>query len=228
MVSNRRPRSGGRFDRFLTRLRDHAEEITLAVIFGLVVRWFVASAFLIGSEQMAPNLLPGDVVLANRLPFGFRLPWMALESPRLPRLGELVFFNCPREPETCLRRVVGLPGDRLEMVKQRLVRNQKPCSYERATGAPSEGELAEDCGDWRGQIQISGAWPKSDFSPLIVPPGQVFVLNDSRGDWSDSRVFGAVPLENLEARVVGTLLSFDWRESGLPRLRWRRMLRAVH
>ncbi|MGE3388335.1 MAG: signal peptidase I, partial [Bdellovibrionales bacterium] len=125
---------------FSTILREHAESLLLAIALALLVRWLVLSAFVVRSDAMAPTLLEGEVVLGFRPPFGLELPFVGqLSQGRLPRPGELVVSKCPTG--LCLLRVVGVPGDRLEMQRQRLVRNQTICQYTAKPGHPQE--LAE-------------------------------------------------------------------------------------
>lgn len=147
---------------------------SLAFVFG-VVRPFVVEAFFIPSESMAPALEPGDRVLANKFVYRFSEP----------ERGDLVVFESPRGGGINVKRVVGLPGDRVEIYDGALLVND---------ATPAEPYVE------RGLID------SSFFGPETVPEGHVFVLGDNRSNSVDSRSFGAVP-ENL---LLGEAFARFW------------------
>ena len=213
----------GLIEYFSTILREHAESLLLAVVLALLVRVLVLSAFVVRSDAMVPTLLEGEVVLGFRPPFGLELPLVGqLTQGRLPRAGELVVTKCPAG--LCLLRVVGIPGDRLEMQRQRLMRNQALCQYTATSEQPEE--LSEVCPDFKGQIRLDPKWAPESWGPLVVPPGHVFVLNDNRVDAADSRQWGSLKLEALQAQASLIWLSFNWGASNNED--WLRWPRSFH
>lgn len=203
-----------------TVIREHAESLILAVALALVVRWLILAAYVVRSDNMEPTLVKGDIVL------GFKLPYGLFSSPtRMPQRGDLVIFQCPRDPGMCLLRVVGMAGDRVVMGRQRLVVNGEPCTY----GPDKSQILSETCSGHRHAIGISASWSEESWGPVVCPPDQFFVLNDFRPDGADSRAWGCVNKERLVGRVLGIWISLDWSASNrIPRVRWERSFLSLN
>lgn len=213
----------------LAHLREHAESLILVVVLALLVRWTVVSTFIVRSDALNPNLIKGDVVLGLKPPFGMKL-FGAYEvfKGRSPHRGELVVYPCANSNQLCLKRVIALPGDRVEMIRQRLFVNGEVCRYEGEKGK-GPGVLNESCLGQSRAIVVDQEWEEESWGPLIIEPGQVLVLNDERVDRDDSRTQGPVRIESLEALVIGTIVSLDWSASNLLDLvRWSRSFSSVN
>lgn len=186
-------------------------------LLAILIRTFLISSYVMSGWSMLPNIWPGDFLIANKL--GIH---------RLNR-GDTVVLRCPQTKERiCLKRVVGLPGDRIEFHKGRIkVNGEKSKHVEVAEGVVQETVL-----DARWLI-----WPLTkgnsieDPSPVVIPPNEVYLLNDKRSFLEDSRVWGPVRTEMLDAKVWRIWLSLDWYDGdvvrSLPRVRWSRMLRSI-
>ncbi len=214
----------------LALLREHAESLILVIILALLVRWTVVSSYIVKSDALNPNYLKGDVVLGLKPPFGLNLfGEIDLLKGRTPRRGELVTYSCPESNQLCLKRVVAIPGDRVEMVKQRLIVNGEVCKYRSLGEGRRLSELSESCSEKEWGIEVDPAWEEESWGPLILEPGQIWVLNDKRIDRDDSRTQGPIRIESLEALVIGTLVSLDWSASNLLDLvRWSRSFSSVN
>lgn len=223
-------------DSLKTVLREYAESLLIAIFLALVVRSYVISAYQVPTASMNPVLIEGDFIFGYKLPFGVSLPFAAKKwGGAPPRRGEPVIFKCPLNPtHRCIKRVVGLPGDRVEIRGQRLILNGQVAEYRKAGELTPAGQipLVEKIGDEMRVILVA-AEPKKeqDFGPTIVPPGHFFALNDHRSEGQDSRHWGAIPLPFLEARPLFIWLSFDWGHpdspSSLPEVRWQRLFNGV-
>ncbi len=218
----------------------------LALVLGL--RSFVYEPFRIPSSSMMPTLLIGDFILVNKFAYGIRLPvsnTLILETGK-PERGDVVVFRYPgRNPAPpgdppagtdYIKRVIGLPGDTLEVLGNRLTVNGAPIAYgEEAIyvghGAPAALEMT-------GATRVSEAlapgkthdildkWPRQYLmgdGPYTVPAGHYFVMGDNRVASDDSRFWGFVPEANLAGRADVIWLncanwacmdSFDWRRMG--------------
>ncbi|MHB0912584.1 MAG: signal peptidase I [Armatimonadota bacterium] len=168
--------SNGWLGRFAARISGLVA-IGMAIVF-LLIRPYVLGTFTISSGSMHPTLASGDVVFVNNFIYRFREP----------RLGEVVVFRSPVDGEDWIKRIVGLPGDRLEIRGGALYRNGEPVD---------EPYVSERTGD---------------MYPVSVPPGAVFVMGDNRNDSEDSRDWG--PLE--EKRLVGqaTMIFLPFNRAG--------------
>jgi signal peptidase I len=179
---------------------------TLAL--ALMVRLVFVSSFAIQTNSMSPTLKSGDFLLALKT--------------FTPRRGDVVLLPCQdNELNTCVKRVVAIGGDRVEISKQRLSVNAIPAVYEKAEAG--DGVLTEKWGDRSWSIEISSETPE-EMAPAVVPPNQVFLLNDQRSDGSDSRQWGPIPLARLEARAWLIWLSIDWSKNSVN---WYRMRPSI-
>ncbi len=220
--------------------RDYLENILIAVILALLVRTFVLSGYRVPTSSMAPTLLPGDFIFAYRVPFGFKLPLSNIKlALNPPARGELVVFTYSEQPKiSYVKRVVGLPGDRIEIDSGELSLNGQKLGYRPVSEAVSASLLHDFSGSEYFKMMEEKANEGSrkllfqknqklhKFGPLIVPPNEVFLLGDNRDSSDDSRYWGSVPIERVEGRVVLIWLSLNWQkriwENRIPTIRWDR------
>jgi signal peptidase I len=185
--------------------------------------------------SMNPSILEGDRVFVNKLAYDLKVPFTQWRLARwsLPRRGDIVVFESPADGKRLIKRVVGLPGDTVEMRDDRLTLNGQALSYDfdlptagesQATAPPTRPLPGrEDLGGRTHPIQVvPGIRAMRSFGPLVVPPGRYFVMGDNRDNSFDSRFFGTVEADRIEGRAVGVALSVDPNHHYLPR--WQRFL----
>ena len=202
----------------------------IAVLLATFTRTFLLQGVLIATASMEPGLLRGDHVVVNKLIFSGspRGAAGALLPRRNVRRSDVVVFAMPEQPGTLLvKRCVGLPGERIEIVDYRV----------RIDGRRLDEQAYLDrAGTSAGNVD-------PHMAELVVPREHLFVLGDSRNSSLDSRRFGAVPLSAVIGRVAIVYWSFDVspaaRELGgvgrlmhfarelVPRTRWRRTFKVV-
>lgn len=188
----------------------------LVVLVAILIRTFLVSSYVMAGAAMLPSIWPGDFLFAYKL------------KSEEPRRGEVLVLRCPSPKERiCLKRVVGLPGDRIEFDRGQLQVNAQPAR-------------GKKLGDEFVQETVEGTswavWPteaETTTRPLVVPPSHVYVLNDKRDDGEDSRQWGPLPLTLVEGRAGRVWLSLDWYERTgevrpWPRVRWDRLFRAIN
>jgi signal peptidase I len=220
--------------------RDFIENIMLAVILAMLVRTFLWTGYRVPTSSMAPTLLPGDFIFAFRLPYGIKLPLTETKlivSP--PERGEVVVFSFPDQPRVnYVKRVVGLPGDRVEIKNGILYINeneykQEIQSYD-VSGLP-DGDVFdvanESAPSGLRRILVRKQGVGKSFGPLVVPPKEVFLLGDNRDASDDSRYWGTVPFDKIEGKVQLIWLSLDWShrwgENRFPSMRRNRIFSFV-
>jgi signal peptidase I len=225
--------------------RDYLENILVAVFLALIVRTYIWTGYRVPTGSMAPTLKPGDFIFAYKLPFGVRLPFMEKKISGIPpQRGDIVVFTYPEQPRTnYVKRVVGLPGDVIEIQDRELIINGKALRYEDADSSaisdlPSfeiQTVLKEIAPEGARTILALKDAKKKSFGPIVISPGEVFLLGDNRDASDDSRYWGTVPIERIEGRVSLIWLSLSWqqsqaedgRETGvsgrLPQIRWERV-----
>ena len=203
--------------------REYFESICVAVILALFVRTFVVQAFKIPTGSMENNLLIGDHLLVNK--FVFAPTVTGLEEAVLPidpiRRGDIIVFKYPEEPERdFIKRVIGLPGETIELRKKRVYIDETLLDepYVRFLIPPGE----DDGGDFDVRVQ---------YGPVTVPEGHYFMMGDNRDNSQDSRYWGFLPEEYVKGRALFVYFSLG-EQSGLSSLvtgvRWGRFFHQIH
>jgi signal peptidase I len=205
-------------------LRDFFESICVAVILAFFVRTFVVQAFKIPSGSMEPNLLIGDHLLVNKFVFAPTLT--SLERTLLPidpiSRGDIIVFKYPEDPaRDFIKRVIGLPGDTIEMRDKKVYVNGMPLEepYVHFMDPPEEvGSSAPDVAP--GDLLRT-------FPPMTVPSDMYFMMGDNRDNSQDSRYWGFMPREYVKGKALFVYFSFG--EGGGPAfVRWSRLLHQIH
>ena len=191
------------------------KSLLVALILALFIRTFIVQAYKIPSGSMIPTLLVGDYILVNKLAYGIKNPFKNdfLYFRRLPKRQEVVVFTYPLNKKLdFIKRVIGLPGDTVEIVNKKVYVNGKLLKepYVRFTDPT---------------IYPRDVSPRDNFGPVKVPPGHLFVLGDNRDESYDSRFWGFVPISNLKGRAV--IIYFSW-DPVHHRPRLRRIGKLIH
>lgn len=193
----------------------------LAVV--LILRSFVAEPFRIPSNSMMPTLLTGDFILVNKFTYGLRLPinnhkFIALGEPER---GDVVVFRPPHHPEQdWIKRVVGLPGDRVSYHDNQVTVNGQLLPYVpvgvyqgKGNGTEMTGaeELREDLLGREHSVLERTNMPYLDQGEgeWVVPPGHYFVMGDNRDNSEDSRYWGFLPEGNLRGKAFLIWMNID-------------------
>ena len=209
--------------------REYFESLVIAVILALFIRTFVVQAFKIPTGSMEPNLLIGDHLLVNKLVFGPSLG--AVERALAPMKDiarrDVIVFKYPEEPERdFIKRVIGLPGDRIEVRHKRVFVNgerlEEPYVYYMEEPPPLPQDMAS------AGSEVSGGDPREFYGPVTVPPDHYFVMGDNRDNSQDSRYWGFLPRGYVKGRALVIYWSHD-AEAGniLTGTRWTRLLHQV-
>lgn len=235
--------------------REYVESIGAAVLIALILRGFVVEAFKIPTGSMIPTLLVGDHIFVNKFVYGIRIPFteIFLVEFERPERGEVVVFTFPvkearqhvesnqlrgcidehslSEPKDFIKRIIGLPGDMVEIREGRLRLNGTTLPREllgrEPTGnfmSPLETRELETSGEYTYVVQYQQ--PDSDFGPVKVKEGHFFVMGDHRDNSSDSRCWGQVPMENVKGRSMFIWLSLSDRAG--ETIRWDRFGKRIH
>jgi len=207
----------------------------LPSLLSLAVRTSVIETYRLPSGSMHPTLQAGDLVLASKYDYGVHLPGKPrafLQSA--PQLGDLVVFSrSDEEPQPFVKRVVGLPGDRIELRDRKLWRNgspvetveqSSPCEYHDIDAKQPPPGVLHQCRaatEKLGALTYSVVWdrqPLGETSPKLVTvgPDQVFLLGDNRDNSHDSRHFGPIAISRVSGHVRRVLWSFSPSGTFLP------------
>ena len=235
---------------FGTDLIGSMQSLVGTVVIAIFVITFIVQAFQIPSESMETTLLVGDYLLVNKLCYGggsigdFLMPYQKISR------GDVIVFHYPVDPQQhFVKRVIGLPGDRLRMVNKTVFIDGKPLSepYVRFIEPPNNLFRDNFPRTDLPASHLEGNWwlemrKLVEDGQLIVPEGNYFVMGDNRDDSQDSRYWGFVPRENIVGRPLIIYWSIRNQDppSGQPyrfvyaathlfqNTRWNRTLRLVH
>ncbi|MCX7978038.1 MAG: signal peptidase I [Bdellovibrionaceae bacterium] len=231
----------------------------LLILAALTIRWGVFESYVIPSGSMFPSILIEERIFVNKFIYGLRIPFTEkwLVKFQEPKRGEVIVFKSPADGITLIKRIVGMPGDRIAWINDTLYINGTPVAQE---DPPEEGGFA-----WLTDKDLSGSGedvpglkslfshrremlpgyphdillfkgPKDNipFGPVIVPEGHYFMMGDNRDNSLDSRRWGFLPAENILGRA-----GMIWMSCGDPfpvitllcypsGIRWGRLFRMVH
>ena len=203
--------------------REYLESLLVALIIALLLRTFVVAAYKIPTGSMIPTLKIGDCLFAYKIPFGVRIPFTKnnLIAPRMPRRGEVIVFRYPEDESlSFIKRVVGLPGDKIEIKQKHLFINDKMADYEPTTNETIGDVPNKDLylvqkegfdGQWH-QVMFRRGDDFDDYGPEVVPSGHLFVLGDNRNNSSDSHSWGLLPMDKVIGRaIVSYWPPSEWR-----------------
>jgi signal peptidase I len=220
------------------RMRDHilrllAANKSLLIFIGLmlVFRSAFADWMYVPSGSMNPTIVEGDRILVDKAVYGLRVPFTSIRITRGedPRRGDIIIFSSPEDGTTLVKRVVGLPGETVEMRDERLLIDGVPVDY--APSEPSDDAdlpattrrqdhryFTEQLGARAHAIMLLPGRPTlRSFGPVRVPPGEYLVLGDSRDNSKDSRFIGYVPRDSIVGRAHHVLYSLDAEHGYRPR-----------
>ena len=197
----------------------------------LMFRSAFADWMVVPSGSMNPTIVEGDRVLVNKVVFGLRVPFTTvhLTAGENPARGDIVVFDSPKSGITLIKRVIGLPGDVIEMRNERVFVNHQPFDYA-AIAVSSDADMLQASRAERHQMAtellpgrkhavmaLPDRAAMRDFAPLVVPPGQYFMMGDNRDNSDDSRFIGSVPRRLIVGRASEVLVSLNPEHDWLPR-----------
>lgn len=215
--------------------KSYVEALLITLAVGLLLRFFVLAPYKIPTSTMSPSLLSGDYVFVFKLPYGAKLPFVGRvgEVQNLKR-GDIVLFSYSRDPHMkFIKRVVGLPGDKIEYKNRELIINGEVLDYKLLDPQNfSMVKSAQDL-DFYQEATKEGAQytviynkdhTPEELGPIQIPEGEVFLLGDHRDNSDDSRYWGMVPKKNLDGKAILIWFSVDPETS---KIRWNRLFNSL-
>jgi signal peptidase I len=192
-----------------------------------ILRGAIADWNPVPTGSMKPTILEGDVIFVNKLAYSLRLPFSDIEllEHDEPRRGDIVVYNSGRLDKLMVKRIIGLPGDRIALRGNRLFINGQSAEYVptvidelRREDAEEGFYLVEESLMPGHVIQIKPHLSRMGTTvPVTVPEDHYFVMGDNRDNSSDSRVHGFVPGDEIVGKATGIILSANLNDNWLPR-----------
>jgi signal peptidase I len=208
------------------------ELIRPALLVGAVVfplKSAIADWNWVPTGSMKPTILEGDLVFVNKLAYDLKIPFTLTRLAHWdePQHGDIVVFFSPQDGKRFVKRVIGLPGDTLEMKDNVLWRNGQVMEYELRPNIfaketyedPKAIVARERSGDQSHWVMALPSRPSlRTFGPVTVPAGKYFLMGDSRDNSFDSRFFGLVERKAIVGKANRVILSFDKNHFYIPRV----------
>ncbi|WP_419418455.1 signal peptidase I [Legionella sp. D16C41] len=186
----------------------------------------------IPSGSMEPTLYVGDLILVNKLAYDLKVPFTTYHLAKWaePKPGDIVVFYKPTDGQRLIKRVIGTPGDIIQMKNNTLMINgqltsykinQQPLTYNLPKEEQSSAVIAtEYLAKKAHTVMALPAKPAlRTFGPITVPEGQFLMLGDNRDDSADSRFFGFVPRQQIIGRAERVIISWDKENLYKPRVK---------
>lgn len=214
---------------------EYAKSFFPIILVVLVIRSFIAEPFRIPSGSMLPTLHVGDFILVNKFAYGVRLPVLNTKilATGAPERGDVVVFRYPKNPKVdYIKRVVGLPGDRIGYFNKTIYLNGKMIAQEikekdidLLSLVPARNELkTETLGEQAHDLLVDPE-RRSIERDYRVPDGEYFMMGDNRDNSNDSRYWGTVPEGNLVGEAFFIWMSWNSNAGGIV---WKRLGSSIN
>ncbi len=218
------------------KLVEYARSFFPILLFVCVLRSFIVEPFRIPSGSMKPTLLEGDFILVNKYTYGIRLPVFGttIIHGSQPKMGDILVFRYPKDTSVdFIKRVIGVPGDKISYKDKIVYVNGKPLSQE-FLGVVNDSnrfgqrepvrQMKEALGQKTHSLFIHPNEGIQSMAEVTVPEGMYFVMGDNRDNSEDSRVWGFVPQDLILGKAFFIWLSWD---SAAMDVRWKRMGHSI-
>lgn len=195
-------------------VREYAESIIIAVILALIIRTFVVQAFKIPSGSMEDTLAIGDYILVNKFLYGTKIPFTDKRIVKIRdiRRGDVIVFEYPEDPsKDFIKRVIGTPGDEVQVINKRVYVNGK--LYANPHEVHKEPEIIPEAQN-----------PRDNSKVIKVPADSFFVMGDNRDRSYDSRFWGVVKNEKIKGLAFIKYWSWNNEKFGV---RWRNIGKLI-
>lgn len=203
--------------------RKHLRPLVVLILVLTTFRSAIADWNDVPSGSMRPTIVEGDRIFVNKLAYGLKVPFTTIHLVRwaTPARGEVVIFFSPEDGVRMVKRVVGVPGDVVQMFDNHLYINGQPLGYDE-----SVSPVIEQLGGVTHAVQWTPeVMAMRQFGPMKVPPGEYFMMGDNRDNSRDSRFIGTIKQDQIVGRSSRVVMSLNYENYYLPR--WGRWLKRL-
>jgi signal peptidase I len=212
----------------------------LIILFAMTTfRSAIADWNRVPSGSMEPTILIGDHIFVNKVAYDLKVPFTLYRLAEWghPPRGYVIFFRSPADNKRLVKRVIGLPGDEIRLLRNKLYVNDEPADYEEIDSEELPDISAREIAEHQYALELLDDAPshpikttpwrprKSSFEPIEIPPGHYFVMGDNRDESFDSRWFGVVAEDLILGRAIGVAMSVDPDRYYKPR--WNRFFSGL-
>lgn len=196
------------------------KSLLLFLVLMMVFRSAVADWNDVPTGSMKPTIIEGDRLLINKMAYDLRLPFTTVSLVHLddPERGEIIIFESAVSAKRLVKRVIGLPGDQVALINNRVQLNGALLDHQVLESAGTHTDYSETLEGKSYSVRINNAKSRAaNFDAVTVPEGHYLVLGDNRDNSADSRYIGFVPRAEIIGRSNRLALSLDYENYFLPR-----------
>jgi len=205
----------------------------IGIVVATTFKSSIADWNIVPTGSMKPTIIEGDRILVNKLSYDLKVPLTTWHIAKWsnPQRGDIVVFYSPEDGTRLVKRVIGLPGDRISMKNNDIFINGKSLGYtpvrQSSIGTHAEHlKFQENLAGKLHQILVSPSYPSMrSFPTVTVPKESYFMMGDNRDNSADSRYFGFVKRDRIVGRATAIVLSLDSQNHYLPR--WNRFFSTL-
>lgn len=187
----------------------------------LIFRSSIADWSDVPTGSMKPTIQEGDRIIIDKLAYDLKIPFTQISIKEIsdPRSGDIIVFDSAAAGKRLVKRVIGVPGDQVSLIKNRLHVNGKSFDYQLQAFNDDSAQFIESNGMQLRLIQINGdATHDKDFANVQVPDDHYLVLGDNRNNSVDSRFYGFIPKKEIIGKATRVAFSLDYEHYFLPRI----------
>lgn len=220
--------------KWMKTLKEYVEAFAVALVLALVIRSFVVQAFKIPSGSMLETLQIGDHLLVNKFLYGVKLPFMdkVLVKVSDPAFQDIIVFEYPEDPDKdFIKRIIGLPGDTIEIRNKEVFRNGQKLTepyiqHVDANVLPSLESVLRRSIPQEEYFKVKDIhqFKRDNMPPITIPADSYFVMGDNRDSSHDSRWWGFVRRDTIKGKAF--ILYWSW--DGPLNIRWSRIGTLIH
>lgn len=220
-------------EKFKTFCKGWGYSFFIAFVIATSFKSAIADWNIVPTGSMKPTIVEGDRIFVNKLAYDLKIPYTTFHIAEWshPQSGDIVVFYSPSDGKRLVKRVVGKPGDTIEMQNNQLVINGKKLSYEPVKDSEIDGfsdgmeanqyAFFESLSETRHPLMITPHRSSlRSFGPVTIPEGNYFMMGDNRDNSADSRYFGLVERSRVVGQATSIVISLDINHKYRPR--WRR------
>lgn len=229
-LEHKKDRQSNVWGRLKAWLADTGKQLAIAIVIVMFLRSSIIEPYKIPSGSMIPTLFIGDHIFVNKFAYGFKVPFteffldkpIFLTEEKLPARGDVIVFKFPKDQTiNYIKRVVGLPGDKIQIRDKVLYVNGQQIKTEKKNDPKLEEGMENDddrrtltlydedlLGVRHSVLYNNSNLMNSDYGEVTVPSGKLLCLGDNRDKSSDSRFWGFVPVENIKGKAMFVWLNF--------------------
>ena len=196
-------------------------QLVVFIVLMSVFRSAVADWYTVPTGSMQPTIKEGDRIVVNKMAYDLRVPFSQTSIVRTgePKRGEIIVFESDAAQNRLIKRVIGLPGDKVSLKDEVLFINGEKLNHTVTTHNSNELFANETINGFTHKIRIekNGNEQFSNFSTVLVPEDHYLVMGDNRRNSADSRAYGFVPRSELKGKATNVAFSLNYDDYYLPR-----------